>query len=529
MPEALSTSPINSESPRSTAPKKSAGEENGSLRQIAGRGFSWLTISLLGGRLLGIGAQLILGRLISEEEFGVFAVVVSIATLVRVFADGGVPQVLVQRGANDFDRLTGPGFWLSASSSLIVGFLLAISAPAIAWFYDDPQLTVLLLIVAAALPLTAPAAMMRAKLRINFEFRALALIAFGWVAIRHVTSVGLATLGLGVMSLVLPLLLSVCFEGVAAFWVTRFKPWLHRPQFKLWPEILRSSLWVVFASGCRGLTRTGDYLVLGILTPPAIVGQYYFGYLITTQIVEMIAANLQQVAFPIMSKLAAEPERQSSAILRTIRMLVFVAAPMSIAVALAIGPTIHILDAIIWKGKWSGAIPLMQILAVAAPLRMFTEVLNAALSSRGSFSTAAKMMLLEGLSLMAAAALAVYLAGENLAGIAAVIAISQVAFSIGAGIWVLRGFDISPTTFIAAFLPSWIVAVLTGAAVMATTTLLPESSSLYLVVAARLVIFAILFAVLGRCFLRKEIADLMSSLPQGIVTKLRLNRFKNLT
>lgn len=485
----------------------------GSMRRLAGGGFSWLTISLIAGRALGVIAQLILGRILSEADFGVFAVVVSIATLVRVFADGGVPQVLVQRGEEDFRRLTGPGFWLSAVSSFTVGLLLAIAAPVIAWFYDDPQLTLLLLIVAAALPLTAPAAMMRAKLRINFEFRTLALIAFGWVAIRHIASVSFAALGLGVMSLVLPLLLSVCFEGIVAFWVTRFKPWLQRPQIKAWPEIMRSSLWVVLASGCRGLTRTGDYLVLGMLTSQSTVGQYYFGYLITTQIVEMLASNLQQVAFPIMSKLANEPERQSRAIIRTIRMLVFVAAPTSLALACIVRPTIEFLDATIWNGKWTDAIPLMQILAIAAPVRMFTEVLNAALSSRGRFGAAARLMLLEGLLLMAAAALAVSLVGDQLTGIAAVIAVSQAVFSMGAGAWTLREFGISPSTFFTAFLPSWLIAIACGAFALVATLPLNEGASPFVIIALRLAAYAIAFGALAKLLLASEISDLMSSLP----------------
>ena len=520
----LPSSSLAREQNQSTANAPAPLERIGSLRRLAGGGFTWLTLSLVAGRILGVIAQLILGRLLTDADFGIFAIVVSIAALIRVLADGGVPQVLIQRGETEFQRLAGPAFWLTAASSLTVGLMLALAAPALAWFYGAEELTVLLLIVAISLPLTAPGAMMRAKLRISTQFRSLALIAFAWVAIRHITSVSFAMLGLGVMSLVLPLLIAVCFDGLSAYWITRFKPWTFRPHLFEWPGIARSSLWVVCGAGCRALTRTGDYLVLGRLVPDALLGQYYFGYLITSQIVEMIATNLQQVAFPIMSKLAAEPERHSRAILRTIRMLVLVAAPASLALACVVRPTIEILDTYIWQGKWSAAIPLMQIFAVAAPVRMFSEVLNAGLSSRGKFGSAAKLMLLEGVLLMASAFLAVVIAGQNLVGIAAVIAVSQTLFSIAAGTWVLRDFSIRPLEFFSAFLPSSLVATLCGAAVIGATSLLPESASPFVLIALRLALFAALFAVASLIALRGEFADLKSALPAGVARHLSLNR-----
>ena len=66
----------------------------GSLGKAVGRGFSWLTVSLVAGKCFGAIAQLLLGRWISDEQFRDFAIVASFAAVVKVFQDGGVPQVL---------------------------------------------------------------------------------------------------------------------------------------------------------------------------------------------------------------------------------------------------------------------------------------------------------------------------------------------------------------------------------------------------------------------------------------------------
>ena len=499
-----------------TSEPASAMARSGSLGRAVGHGFSWLSFSLFAGRAFGVVAQLILGRLLSDEDFGEFAIVVSVASLVRVFLDGGVPQVLIQRGDSEFRRLAGPGFWLSALFGFTAGCGLAAASPLLARFYDDPHLTPLLLIVAASLPLGAPSAMMRAALRVDLRFKALALIALGWFAVRHFGSVGLALVGFGAMSLVLPLLFNVLFEWAAAYWATRMKPWRAPLGIAEWPGLLRDSVWVVTAACCRGLTRTGDYLVLGAMTPKSVVGKYYFGYLITTQIVEMLAANLQQVMFPVMSRLTAEPQRQSRAILRTTRMLVLVAAPVSLALAIGIEPMITFLDSWLWKGKWSAAIPLMQILAVAAPVRMFSDVVNAALASRGRFRASAGLTLVEGLWLMASAFLSVVLFGENLAGIAAVIAISQVLFSILANMLMLRGFGIAGKEFLAAVLPAWLIAV--GSAAVATLASaaagLTRESLTSLAISAP--VFVVAFAALARRVLRTDLEDLIRVMPAAL-------------
>lgn len=81
-----------------------------SLACAVGRGFSWLTMSVILGKVFGAIAQLLLGRWITDEQYGDLAIVVSVAAIVKVLQDGGVPQVLIQRGEAEFSHSWAPHF-----------------------------------------------------------------------------------------------------------------------------------------------------------------------------------------------------------------------------------------------------------------------------------------------------------------------------------------------------------------------------------------------------------------------------------
>ena len=478
-------------------------------------------MSVILGKVFGAIAQLLLGRWITDEQYGDLAIVVSVAAIVKVLQDGGVPQVLIQRGEAEFSRLMGPAFWLSIAFGVVSGGLLAIAAPLLAAAYETPSLTGLLLVVALSLPIGAGSTILRAKLRVDLRFQTIALIAVFWFLIRHSCSVGLAALGFGAMSVAAPIVIVAVYEWIADYWATRLTPWRMAFGFEHWRGLVGSSFWVGAAAVNRGLARNGDYLMLGLLLPMGVVGKYFFSYQFTTQVLDLLATNLQHVLFPALSRVAGDPERQARAIVRSIRMLMFVAAPVSVGLAVIASPLITILDDLVWNHRWLSTIGLIQVFAVTAPIRMFTELLTAALSSRGQFRGSAGLLLVEGVWLMISAALAVAISGSNLTGVAIVISVAQATFSIGSSIYLLRRFGIDWRKYVAAFLPGWLCALASGGCAAAALTLLPPDVSQYARLGVAGVSFTGAFAVLARLFLLNDLIEFSGLTPAALARWLR--------
>ncbi|MBA4106289.1 MAG: hypothetical protein C0485_11070 [Pirellula sp.] len=475
-----------------------------------------MTLSIVAGKLLGGVTQLLLGRWISDEQFGDIAIMLSIATVAKVFQDGGVPQVLVQRGPAAFERSMGAAFWLSMALAVGAGLVLAASAPVVAAVYEAPALTGLLWVVALSMPLGGVSTFLRSKLRVDLRFRAIAYVAMFWFLIRHSSTIGLAWCGFGTMSVAIPLVIVAVYEAFADYYATRIKPWRLPFGFDQWPDLLGSSFWVAVAAVSRGLARMGDYLMLGMLLPMGVVGKYFFGYQFTAQVLELLATNLQHVLFPALSRVADQPERQTRAILRSIRMLVFVAAPVSVCLAVVVGPLVTILDEIVWNHKWSSTIGLMQIFAVTAPMRMFTDLLTAALSSQGRFRVSAIVYFCEGAWLMTAAAIAVAIYGDDLTGLALVVSIAQVVFSVVASIRMLGEFSINWKSCLRSMLPAWFAALAAGACSLILLALLPSESPQIIALALGASAFGASFIAIARIFLVADLVELAGLAPARV-------------
>jgi PST family polysaccharide transporter len=306
--------------------------------------------------------------------------------------------------------------------------LAAVSWP-VAYLYGDPVLVPLLCVIAVSLPLDAPAMALRSKLRIELRFRVIALITMGSLLIRYLLVIWLAQRGYGVMSFVWPLPLAAAFNCLATLAAVSEIPWRGGCDRAAWYEILGNSAWVLLTSFLRGFGRNGDYIVLGLIVSQAVVGQYFFGYQLTAQIAMLIAMNLQQVLFPVLSRVVSDPSRQALALTSSLRILLLAAAPVSLGLAVTIAP----LEELIWHGKWQVAVPLMQALAVVTPLRLIPDVVHASLTARGRFRASAMLALIEGATLMLAAWWAAELVGENLLGLGLIVGGSQALFAFLVG------------------------------------------------------------------------------------------------
>lgn len=479
------------------------------LARATGRGFSWMSTSLILGKIVIFVAQIVLGWILTKEEFGILAIVAGVTACIKIFHDGGVPQVLVQRGSSEYERLQGAAFWIGFGVSLVAGIGLALAAPTIASFYGDQRLVSLLRVLALTLPLGAPATLLRAKLQIDLRFHLISIMALGRFTIRAVGMIVLAWLGYGVMCFVIPMVPVALFELIFTYLATRATPWLRPAALRLWPTILRDAYWVIFATLCKGLARNGDYLVLGRMLPKALVGPYYLAYLLTTQITGLIALNLRHVLFPIMTKLVDQPARQARAIVRTIRLLLLVAAPASLLIAVTIEP----LQSLILPAKWADAVPLMQIFAVVSPFLIFTDVSHAAITSRGRFRFSALLTLCEAIWFVASSWMAVVVAGENITLVAIWIFGLQIAYALVANALILRTLGIAPREFAAAFLPQWLVALAAAAVAVVVGRQLPNGAAAIAQIAILAPAYIVTFALLARLVLGSELEQLARVAP----------------
>src|SRR6266487_7129696 len=113
------------------------------LKDLHGRSFRGSVVTL-GGQavkfLLQMISTVVLARLLKPEDFGLVAMVSVIILLIAMWTDLGLSNATVQRAEITHAQVSFL-FWINCALGISAALIVAMSAPAIAWFYNEPRLT----------------------------------------------------------------------------------------------------------------------------------------------------------------------------------------------------------------------------------------------------------------------------------------------------------------------------------------------------------------------------------------------------
>lgn len=351
-------------------------------------------------------SQLALGWILSESDFGLYALAISIASLANTLQDGGIRQFLVQKHQKFTDYIKASLFY-SFTIRLISAAALVSVAPFAADFFAEDGIKPILWILAASFILSAPAVIYIAKLQTDLRFKRLAKLNSISGAIHHSSMIAFAFMGLGPISFVLPTLITPIYVLIALRLSTgpiNLKTNSIQGAAK---ELLHTSKWLVSCILLRTVIQKGDYLIIGKIFGTATLGVYFFGYEIVASFAMLITTSASSVLLPTFSGLSADPERQAIAFLKCIKKIA-IAAPLFAIGLYTVSPfAIELL----WKDRWLSSIPIAQTFALSYALSLFTPVSASLLESNALWRLRTTILAAMAVTSIAAAAVGCMLGG----------------------------------------------------------------------------------------------------------------------
>lgn len=351
-----------------------------SLTAQAVRGFIWTLIQVLGSKAVGLLGQVILARLLLPRDFGLVALTVIAVSFASVIRQTGIQQILVQRHKH-FRRWANPAFWFELTFGTATAILLAAASPVAAAVFHSHALIGLILVSAASAPLSAWIVIPSARLTIDMRFKAIAVVNFTTNLLLTVMSVFLAWRGFGAYSLIVPIPVSAAVRCVWLWMMARPEIRL-RPQFRRWRFLVGDSGFMIATGFLNSIIYQAGYLVLGVLDQKSVVGQFFFGLNLSSQVAFLLSQNLGNVLLPALAKLQDDRDRHASALLRALRMLTFVATPACLLLVLVAKPLV----VIVYGAKWLPAVPILQVMAASSAISIPCAPAIAAIQSQGRFS-----------------------------------------------------------------------------------------------------------------------------------------------
>jgi O-antigen/teichoic acid export membrane protein len=193
-------------------------------------------------------------------------------------------------------------------------------------------------------------------------------------------------------------------SAVCAFVCFRFsagKSRLARPDFRKWLALLRPAFWMMVISAVTALQANGTILVVGFLHNSLVAGIFFWGFSLSSQAVFLLATNLQNVFFPVLTKVNQDPQAQKAVFLKLCSILLLAIVPISVSQWFLAEPFIRL----VFHEKWLPAVSVVQWLSLGMLTQPLGIVASSLLLAQGKNKELAMLTTILALVVTAAAAL----------------------------------------------------------------------------------------------------------------------------
>jgi O-antigen/teichoic acid export membrane protein len=341
---------------------------------------------------MGFLGGILLARLLSPSEFGLYAIVTFLLTFLMTFGDVGFAASLVRQSHEPVEEDYQAVFTVQQLLVVSVIILFWVAAPWIASAYHLPQGdSWVFRLVALSLLCTSFQVVPSARLERHLSFDKLAMVEVAMSFVFYSTAVTLAWKGVGTLSFAIALFARSLTGAVL---VNRASPWRIRLHWA-WE---RARVHLKFGVPYQGIALVS--LLTSSFTPffiGLLLGARSVGYINWAQMVSgypvLVLMVLQRVYLPAFARLQLQRDALRQFVEQVVRATNAVAAPVAIITLVSIEP----LTKFVFGQKWLPALPLFYLLwgtnlfvPTATPL---VALLNAFGHSRTAFKFALMWML----------------------------------------------------------------------------------------------------------------------------------------
>lgn len=328
-----------------------------------------VTVAAQGAKfVIQMTSTIVLGRLLSPEDYGLIAMVTVVIKFVQMFKNLGLSTATIQQEKINHQQVSTL-FWINVGISLIITLLLIALAPVIAGFYSEPRLLPIMFVLASVFIFSGLGVQHEALLKRQMRFGSIAKIAVVSLFLSLVVAVIFAWYGAGYWALVFLQLTSV-ITYTAGIWLAC--GW--RPGLPVWNSGIGSMLAFggnLTAFNCLNyVSHNLDNLLIGRYWGSEQLGLYAKAYQLILLPIQQINAPMTSVALPTLSCLQTQSEKYR----RYYYKALFSISTLGMAlVAFTFGSADKMIPFFLGE-QWLGIVPIFRLLMPAA----FIGTLNVA-------------------------------------------------------------------------------------------------------------------------------------------------------
>lgn len=320
--------------------------------------FLWRFLERFGSQIISFAVSVILARKLGPGPAGQIAIVMAVVTILKVFADSGMANALIQKKDPDILDFSSV-FYFNLGFSLLLYLGLYLAAPRLALFYKVPELTPVFRVLGLVLVISGLYNVQQAYVSKTLQFKRFFFATLGGLLFSAVLSIFLVYRGAGIWALVAQQLSNITVNTLILWFTVGWRPKLQFSLTRL-ASLLRYG-WKLLIAQLLDTGYTQLYsLVIGRRYTVAELGQVDKGRNWPDLVTQSINASIDSVLFPVLSGVQDQLHLVRETTRRAIRISTYIVMPMMAGLAACAVPLIRLL----LKEQWLPCVPYMRIYCI---------------------------------------------------------------------------------------------------------------------------------------------------------------------
>lgn len=336
-------------------------------------------------------SSMVIARLLTPSELGVFSVAMVLLTFVSTVRDMGTGQYLVQEKNLTTERIRA--VWaVQLGLGLTLACLVLVASYPVAAFYKEPRMLDIMLVVAFNYAVNPFGSLTYAWLMREMRFESIALMRFSATLGGALVAIGLAWKGYGPISLAFGSLASTLTNALLAIY---FRP----KSFPWLPGVGEIKRVLVFGSRLTGssivATMSGGApeLLLGKMQGLTAAGLYSRSSGLVQMFHRLFVDAVGAVCLPWFARQSRERGSFVDPFLKATAYVTAFGWSFCLAVVCLAHPIVRVL----YGNQWDESVDLARLLAVAMVFSVPAALCETALLSSGAVATIARVTILSAL------------------------------------------------------------------------------------------------------------------------------------
>jgi O-antigen/teichoic acid export membrane protein len=452
-------------------------------------------------KIIGV---VVLARLVSPAEHGIFAMAASVMFFFVLFRDVGLSAAAIQAPTLSAGQMTAL-FRLQVGIGLGLGLIMLLLAPVAAAFYREPRLTGVLSVMSASFLLIGASAWPRTRLARELRFRELNRLETAGAVVGTIAMI--AAGGTGAYAFVTFLLVSEAVMLVLA-WRHARGQWNAPPDWAGVRRLLRTGTHLLAYNGALYGLQQVDAILMGRWFGAAALGPYNRAGQLLVQPATHLATPFTQVLLSTLSRLGTESVDFAAHFRSTTNTIAYLTLPLAV-LCFALPDE---MVSVVLGANWPDAAPLLRWLALSAGVSFVSSTLYALCVATGKSGRLTAMTLVT----LAITLGALWLGrGDGPVGLARALAATNVLLLAPRLWWAALDTPVGPADFLRAFAgPLWVAIAFGGGLLVGRSVLEAHSAPLRLLGALGVGVVAVAALMAASRRVRREIGALRQHLPR---------------